>query len=390
MISVLKDRKAGIEWINNLTDQHKKFSVLVPQYNEARNNGFIKRLDHFRKMAELHRSWLDIVLVDDGSDDYNLEMINNYLEKYPAAFSVASVTPNSRKVGALFLATAEVSHEYIILTDFDTDLANIDSMLLHYQVMAGDPSVIGWYFRMLPYDGKGFVYKMQELEYAFARMYYRFHRADHSVPVMPGAGCCFRRKTLLDIYHQHSGLMNGEDREATMIGIKMGYKVLYKNDVLALTRTPQDFMTLLRQRKRWYLGYLETFVKEKNFYLDQLKKGKWVGIRVLLDITGITLLLLMPLIMLVMAVASPISLVYLLLLYPLSLVYYISLLLMNKTESREIPVTDKLLVLMYPLFWVVLSYLAWVRAMKALAAKKKGPENVSMVIGNVSGERIRS
>jgi cellulose synthase/poly-beta-1,6-N-acetylglucosamine synthase-like glycosyltransferase len=208
---------------------------------------------------------------------------------------------------------------------------------------------------------------LQQFEYAFARMYYKFHNREKSVPVMPGAGSCFKRKMLLKVYSCHSGLRNGEDREATVIGLKKGYKTIYASDVLALTRPPLTSKALVIQRKRWYLGYLQTFLKEKAFYAKTMEQFNRIGLRTLQDAIGICILLLLPLELIILSVMS-VKVTGMLLIgsYVVSLIYYFTLFLSSPEERTEIKSRNKWLILLYPVFWLSISFLAWWKAILAI------------------------
>jgi cellulose synthase/poly-beta-1,6-N-acetylglucosamine synthase-like glycosyltransferase len=160
----------------------------------------------------------------------------------------------------------EISHEFVILSDFDTDLVGLKEVIDEICNHQNDVYRMGYYFRMIPFEGSGAIFLFQQLEYCFARVFYKFHNHEKSVPVMPGAGSCFKREILNSIFEVHSGLRNGEDRESTLIGIRLGYSVSYLETVLALTRPPLTYKKLVSQRIRWNLGYLETLLFERKYY----------------------------------------------------------------------------------------------------------------------------
>jgi cellulose synthase/poly-beta-1,6-N-acetylglucosamine synthase-like glycosyltransferase len=281
------------------------------------------------------------------------------------SFYLASTWPNGQKVGALNAVAAAINHEYVILSDFDTDLRYLDRLGSSLQVLDNDPEMIGCYFKMIPYEGQGKVFLFQQLEYSFARMYYKFHDSEQSVPVMPGAGSCFKRELLLKVYSQHSGLRNGEDREATIIGLNLGYKTLYARGVLALTRPPLTFRNLLTQRKRWYCGYIETVHKEWAFYWNMISKGKRIGLRTLQDGIGVLILLLLPLELAILGWAMPRLLAGIALgSYLLSVGYYLSMYAANPDERTEFKPGASRIIALYPLFWLSISFVAWWKAVR--------------------------
>ncbi len=372
MNGIIEKKGIKLQWMSDAPSGKKRIALLIPQYNEAKNGDLLKRLNYFMILADQYKDLLDVIIIDDGSTDNSFREICHFIDTCPGAFYFASVKPNAMKVGALYMAAAAITHEYVILSDFDTDLVHLEKLTASLDALNNDTKQIGCYFKMIPFAGEGYCFLLQQLEYSFARMYYKFHNREKSVPVMPGAGSCFKRKLLLDVYYWHSGFRNGEDRETTVLGLKMGLKTSYAKEVLALTRPPLRFKTLLAQRKRWYLGYIETFFKEKAFYIGMLLKGRRMGIRTLQDALGVVLLLLLPLELLLLFFTS-VRLGWLVAsgTYLLSVVYYAALFLSNKDERTEIKQKNAWLIGVYPLFWLAVSFLAWWNAVCAYRKKDR-------------------
>lgn len=371
MIAKVREQQVKLRWVGAPPADVKRIALLIPQYNEEKNFDLERRLNYFRRLAWEHRDMLDVILIDDGSTDGSLNRIIEFCTANPGCFYFASVRPNAQKVGALYVVSAVIKHQYVILSDFDTDLVNLAQLEAFLDKCDADPTVMGCYFKMIPYEGQGKPFLFQQLEYSFARMYYKFHQNEQSVPVMPGAGSCFKREMLLQVYAQHSGFRNGEDREATVIGLKLGFKTMYVNSILALTRPPKTFKVLLLQRKRWYLGYIETVFKEQYYYHHALVKGKRIGLRTFQDAMGVGLLLLLPLEMLLFFLCSwKLAAGTTAGIYLLSVLYYCALFWFNPQERTELKWQHKTLLPLYPLFWLTVSFFAWWKAFLAFRPGK--------------------
>lgn len=347
-------------WIGSSPEEKNRVALLIPQFNESSNPNFQVRLKYFTKIAEEFKGVMDVIVIDDGSTDESLQVIKAFKKKHNSSFFLASVSPNMYKVGALYATAASITHEFVILSDFDTDIKGMDSLFSNLDRLNADPSLMGCYFRMLPHEGKGSVFLFQQLEYSMSRVCYQFYKKESSVPVMPGAGCCYKRKLLVDIYEGHSGLRSGEDREATLIGLKLGYKTIYLEDIVTLTRPPLSYKSLLKQRVRWNLGYIETFVKERKFYYGQIGKLSIIGIRTLVDLMRVKLALLLPVLLLVGAFTSwQLIVMSLIVAYGSTVFVSVNAVLVSPQESIEFKGKRLLSILYYPFYKVPLEFIGW-------------------------------
>lgn len=360
MVQTSKVRDAKFIWVGEPPKQDKRIALVIPQFNESLNCNFIKRLEYFSKISIQFRSILDVVIVDDGSTDDSLERIVAYKELQPNSFSLASVHPNSNKVGALYLTILSIRCEYIVLTDFDTDLIGFNEISQITKVLSNDSKLMGCYFRMLPFEGSGISFLYQQLEYSLARSLYKLHREEQSVPVMPGAGSCYKREILVSIYTNHSGLRSGEDRESTILGHKLGYKTVYTDKVMSLTRTPLSFKDLVKQRRRWNLGYIETAFKERQYYFHQIKTLTVIGLRTLLDALFVVFSITFPIFILVILMINwKLSTLLIIILYLVGIAWPLYGVIISSKESKEFKHRRLYSILYYPIYKVLLDHVAW-------------------------------
>jgi cellulose synthase/poly-beta-1,6-N-acetylglucosamine synthase-like glycosyltransferase len=369
----LSKRNVQLTWICPIPHgARKRSAMLIPLFNESSNYGIDKRLRYFSTVAKKFQNELDVIIIDDGSTDDSLSQIQAFVADNPNSFSLASVRPNAQKVGALYLAAKSIEHEFVILSDYDTDIEGLEGVMQKLDMLTNDSTLMGCYFRLLPTDGKGSIFLFQQLEYSLLRNLYKIHIKEGTVPVMPGAGSIYKREVLLKIYDQHSGLRSGEDRESTLLGHKLGYKTLYLSNIRTLTRTPLSFRSLVRQRIRWNLGYLETALKERSFYLSQIKKFNSIGLRTMLDAIGVKLILVIPLIFLIfLGVGWKSFLIYIMCVYVGFFVWSMYVLLISPDESREFCKKRVYGLLSFPFFKVSLDSIAWIGAFLALIKKHR-------------------
>lgn len=377
----------ALTWIGRPASSGKRVALLIPQYNERTHCDIRERLFYYDSMARKYQDWLDLILIDDGSSDGSLTAIQQFIEEEESLLCLAAVFPNARKVGALFATALNISHEWVITSDFDTDLDGLEN-LDRYLPLMRDPSVMGGYFRMLPFEGYGSIFLFQQLEYTFLRGLYQWHRKDRSARVMPGAGSCYKREILVQLFKDHSGLRNGEDRETTILGIKQGYRTHYLPKVQALTRPPLTYRALLRQRARWNLGYLETFGKERHWYWRQISSLTRTGILTLFDILFVVTLLVSPVLILVMScfhwilgLSTLAGAVVAGICWPMTGLWG------ARTEYREIRPQLAKASLLFPFIKLSMEWLAWTRAI--ILFQQRGRKRMRVASHAAPGVRQR-
>ncbi|PWK65255.1 cellulose synthase/poly-beta-1,6-N-acetylglucosamine synthase-like glycosyltransferase [Mucilaginibacter oryzae] len=372
MIRKLKSNNVNLKWITDSPGAGKKAALLIPQYNEASQNNIYARLEYFKQLSTQIKADIDLIIIDDGSTDNSLDEIRSFLNSTPCDFTVASVYPNANKVGALYMTVLEIEHEFIILSDFDTDLDGFEFLSKELSRLGARADFMGGYFRMLPLADGGGVTLFQQVEYAMARSLYRFHRNEDSVPVMPGAGSCYKRNVLVRIFEDHSGLRSGEDRESTLIGLKNGFKTAYIKDVIALTRPPRTIRTLIKQRVRWNLGYLETIDKEKQFYKKQVAESTRIGLRFFIDMLTVILLILLPFALLTLiSIAPNYFWISILAIYGTGLLWCLAVVVLVPEETMEFQRKRHLSVLIFPFYKILVEYMSWNLALSQFFSNKK-------------------
>ncbi len=351
----------------------QSLTIIIPVYNE-RSSGIVdfdRRIEYFAALARRCKAICDIFVVDDGSTDGGLDVLRRFVESSPDSFSLISVKPNANKVGAIQEAVSLTDSDYVLLSDFDTDLLNIERVDITLNTLRNNPDLMGCYLRMLPFCQSNVLVQYQTLEYALARARYSFFRHEGTVPVMPGAGSIYRREVIKAILSEHSGERNGEDRESAMIGLRLGYKVFYEDNMLAVTRTPTSYVNLRRQRARWNLGYLQTVFRESNFYLLQVRRFTRLGRQVLLDMGMFLAILLGPVLIFAFLMIDPMyACVSVGAAYVLNIFWVTLSLARNHGEIAD----SKKCCLVVPIFlplWIAVEYPAWICALWKILKKDR-------------------
>ena len=119
-----------------------KLSVIVPVYNEQEN---IKPLYQaiLKAVKPLKIQW-ELILVDDGSSDKGLEIIQELVKKDPAHTSAIVLRRNFGQTAAIAAGIDHARGEVIILLDADLQNDPVDIPLMLQKIDEGYDVVSGW------------------------------------------------------------------------------------------------------------------------------------------------------------------------------------------------------------------------------------------------------
>ncbi|MEH2056039.1 MAG: glycosyltransferase [Nostoc sp.] len=230
-------------------------SVVVPAFNEEK-----VILNTVYSLLRSNYPNFNIIVVDDGSTDRTYQ----YLVKAFSSHSLVYIfsKPNEGKGQALNDGIKQSKAEIIITIDADTIVfPNTISKLVqhfatpHIAAVAGNIKV-GNRLNLLTY--------WQALEYITTQnLERRVFSLLNCIPVVPGAIGAWRRQ----IIFKAGGFTNdtvAEDGDLTIRMFKLGYKINYENEAIALTEAPATTLGFIKQRFRWTYGTLQVIWKHRD------------------------------------------------------------------------------------------------------------------------------
>ncbi|BBL45328.1 glycosyl transferase [Nanobdella aerobiophila] len=238
-------------------------SIIVPAYNEEKN---IKNtLDRLINL-DYPKDKLNIIVVDDGSIDNTYNIAKEY-EKYHIVKVYRK--ENSGKSSAINFGIKNSNSEYIVVLDADSipgkdSLKKMIKYFYFYDVDIVIPSV-----QVNKTDN--IIQKYQYIDYVV----YNFSRISldsmESLFIAPGPFSVFKKEVFDKI-----GLFDEknitEDMEIALRAQKNGFKIKYCPESIIYTEPPDTFIKLLRQRSRWYLGFIENFNKYRDIENEYLRE----------------------------------------------------------------------------------------------------------------------
>lgn len=219
-------------------------SVIVPGKNEG---GHLFKL--VRSLAEQSYTNLEIIVVDDGSDDQT-PVIGRSLQKAGLITQFIRNGERGGKASAANLALRMSNGKFIVHLDADCSFHNtaVENALIPFYM---DEKIggVGGSLEVRDSD-KSICTSVQAIEYLKSISLGRIVTSTLGIyPIISGAFGVFRKDVLDMIKGWDIG--PGLDGDLTVKIRKAGYKVHFEASSVGLTSVPDDFLKLAAQRLRW-------------------------------------------------------------------------------------------------------------------------------------------
>ena len=233
-------------------------SIIVPAYNEA-----VGIEAAVRSLAASDYPDLEIVVVDDGSDDGTADIVEGL-----GLTNVRVVRqPNQGKAVALNTGVALARNDILVMVDGDTVFQpdTVGWLVQPFQ----DPSVGAVSGNTKVGNRRGLLGRWQHLEYVVGfNLDRRMYDLLMCMPTVPGAIGAFTREALAAVGGVSTDTL-AEDTDLTMAVNRVGYRVVYEQRAHAWTESPASLSALWRQRYRWCYGTLQSAWKHRRAVLDK-------------------------------------------------------------------------------------------------------------------------
>ncbi|MFC3162842.1 glycosyltransferase [Ciceribacter thiooxidans] len=203
---------------------------------------------------------LRVIVIDDGSTDKTCSrLVAEYGDDPRVRIMRQS---NHGKYAALNHAYTYVETDIVVAIDADTTIAPdaIGKLVRHFR----DPAVGAVAGNVKVSNRDRLLTRMQALEYITAQnMDRRAAERINGMLVVPGAIGAWRRKAVEEAGY-YSRQTFAEDADLTVSVIRAGYKVVYEEGAIALTKAPTGLDRFLHQRLRWLFGMMQTGWKHRG------------------------------------------------------------------------------------------------------------------------------
>ncbi|RIB35630.1 MAG: hypothetical protein BXU00_00825 [Candidatus Nanoclepta minutus] len=236
-----------------------KVSIIVPAYNEEKNiENTIKSL----LSLDYPRDKLEIIVVDDGSKDRTYEVARKYESDVLKVYR----KENGGKASALNYGIKRASGEFIVTMDADSVVPK-DALKKMLEYFDEDVMIVVPAIQITKVNN--FWEHLQVIEYSYNNFLRLIFDKLNSIYVAPGPFSVFRRDFFERVGYFDEGNIT-EDMEIAMRCQAYGYKIRYCPEVVVKTKAPSSFRSLLKQRLRWYLGFIDNFLVYRNRIVNKV------------------------------------------------------------------------------------------------------------------------
>jgi cellulose synthase/poly-beta-1,6-N-acetylglucosamine synthase-like glycosyltransferase len=201
-----------------------------------------------------------VIVVDDGSSDRTLELLESNFEKNNNVQIIHQV--NRGKAVALNNALSQAETEFVVTIDADTEIEPdaIRKLLRHFS----DPKVGAVAGNVKVGNRSRWLTRWQALEYITSQnMEKRAFDLLNCITVVPGALGAWRREAIEAVGGITADTV-AEDADLTIAIRRLGWRVTYDEEAIAWTEAPETPGQLIRQRFRWTFGTLQSFWKHSD------------------------------------------------------------------------------------------------------------------------------
>jgi cellulose synthase/poly-beta-1,6-N-acetylglucosamine synthase-like glycosyltransferase len=228
-------------------------SVIVPMHNEEK-----VAADVLQALVDCDYDWskLEILAVNDRSQDRTGEVIDEFAAKYPIVKALHRTEGNGGKGAALQFANAYAKGEILLL--FDADYIPGRTMIKLLTAPFCDPEIGAVMGRVVPHNGGASILAgLLELERGAG--YQIGQQARYGMGLIPQFGGTVggvRASVLRAVGGWNINSLT-EDTDLTFRAVLRGWKVAYVNRAECYEEVPESWQVRSQQIRRWATGHTE-------------------------------------------------------------------------------------------------------------------------------------
>lgn len=241
---------------NPLPKTFPKVTIAVPAYNEEKT--LAKTVESLLKL-DYPKDKLEIIIIDDGSTDGTYNIAKTFRNKGVKVFT----KKNEGKGKTLNFALKHSTGLFFGALDADSfvDSDALKKIIGHFndkEIMAVTPS-------LKVYKPQTILQKIQYMEYLIGIFLRKTFAFLGSIHVTPGPFTIYR-KYFFQKYGGYDEHNLTEDIEIALRIKKNKFEIENSADACVYTVSPITFRALLKQRLRWYLGFIENVYHYRTLF----------------------------------------------------------------------------------------------------------------------------
>jgi cellulose synthase/poly-beta-1,6-N-acetylglucosamine synthase-like glycosyltransferase len=241
-------------------------TVILPCFNEQK--GIALAVE--RCYNQTYAGRIEILVVDDGSNDNTLKIAKIFEAPFPNRTVRVHHKPNGGKADALNFGIERATGQIILTTDGDShmDPDAVESLVRGFQENPHAGIVGG--FVVIRNEKDSTLVKLQQIEYIFTQDVFRLPQSESaSVLIIPGP--VFSMGGRVAKTHKASTRTCVEDADLTDCILKDNWGTVAVTDATAHTQAPTSWKAWFKQRKRWVYGQFQVWRENKSF----LRRNFW-------------------------------------------------------------------------------------------------------------------
>jgi cellulose synthase/poly-beta-1,6-N-acetylglucosamine synthase-like glycosyltransferase len=254
-------------------------SFVVPAYDQEKN--VARCIASLFKCAEKYDGLCEIIVVDDGSNDYTYETAWSAVQlgrhvSPRVRGKVVRHSANLGKIEALRTGVNRALGGLVAIVDADSEWSS-DTLvgLVDYKLSNGKRAVTGYVHPNGEGSEGNLIVRLQRLEYSQGLGVGRCAQGlGDNVLVVSGAIGVYEADLLREVLMEQNIRSVTEDLEITLEMHKKGAKVGYVSFVQSATVVPTGLGALWRQRLRWFTGWLHNTL---GIHKDLMTERTWLA-----------------------------------------------------------------------------------------------------------------
>lgn len=248
-------------------------SVLIPAHNEADT---LKKV--VESVANITYSKLELILINDGSDDDTLAVMHELAEEYTKRFPVKiiNIERNQGKANALNNGAKLAEGEFLLCLDADcyVDKDALKPMLAQFY---NDPHVGAVAGKPIVRNRTSILGRLELLEYVGVIDIIKRGQAfvTGHITTVSGVVVAYRKAALADAGWWNADAIT-EDIDVTWRLYHHKWQVVYCPQSVAWILVPEHIKDLVHQRRRWARGGFEVLFRNRGMFVTGRLSEQWL------------------------------------------------------------------------------------------------------------------